>query len=274
MGSSPPLDCRAASSRVPGEEDPLDVPNERPERRVIARTTAIACALAARGAAAPAALQPVRRRPHAVPPEARRDRLHRRHHGQPHDPIEGVDVILTKPDGITETVTTGEDGKFSFEVTEPGRLPRRRRPRHPAQGFRAAAAGRGRPARPDGALKVDSVSWAVLRRDADRARRRLRATPRASGTSSSSPASTASASACCWPWPASASSLIYGTTGISNFAHAEQVTLGGMLGYFLVNVHGLNLWLGWAARGHRCAASAAGSRTASCGSRCDDAGWA
>ncbi|GAA4720935.1 branched-chain amino acid ABC transporter permease [Nocardioides conyzicola] len=39
-------------------------------------------------------------------------------------------------------------------------------------------------------------------------------------------------------------SLIYGTTGLSNFAHAEQVTLGGMLGYLLINVHGLNIWLG------------------------------
>lgn len=39
-------------------------------------------------------------------------------------------------------------------------------------------------------------------------------------------------------------SLIYGTTGLSNFAHAEQVTLGGILGYFLVNEHGLSLWVG------------------------------
>ena len=39
-------------------------------------------------------------------------------------------------------------------------------------------------------------------------------------------------------------SLIYGTTGLSNFAHAEQVTLGGILGYLLVNEHGLNLWVG------------------------------
>ncbi|GAA1144901.1 hypothetical protein GCM10009606_25150 [Nocardioides aquiterrae] len=39
-------------------------------------------------------------------------------------------------------------------------------------------------------------------------------------------------------------SLIYGTTGLSNFAHAEQVTLGGMLGYWLVNLHSMNLWLG------------------------------
>ena len=39
-------------------------------------------------------------------------------------------------------------------------------------------------------------------------------------------------------------SLIYGTTGLSNFAHAEQVTLGGILAYGLCNVAGLGLLLG------------------------------
>jgi neutral amino acid transport system permease protein len=39
-------------------------------------------------------------------------------------------------------------------------------------------------------------------------------------------------------------SLIYGTTGLSNFAHAEQVGLGGILGYFLINQAGLNLLVG------------------------------
>jgi branched-chain amino acid transport system permease protein len=39
-------------------------------------------------------------------------------------------------------------------------------------------------------------------------------------------------------------SLIYGTTGLSNFAHAEQVTLGGILGYWFVNQGGLSLLLG------------------------------
>ncbi|MDF1603117.1 hypothetical protein [Nocardioides sp. YIM 152315] len=39
-------------------------------------------------------------------------------------------------------------------------------------------------------------------------------------------------------------SLIYGTTGLSNFAHAEQVTLGGLLGYFFVNQQGLSLVVG------------------------------
>ena len=36
------------------------------------------------------------------------------------EPIADVDVILTKPDGSTETQTTEDDGKFAFTVTEPG----------------------------------------------------------------------------------------------------------------------------------------------------------
>ena len=39
-------------------------------------------------------------------------------------------------------------------------------------------------------------------------------------------------------------SLIYGTTGLSNFAHAELVTLGGVLGYGFIRVMGLPLVLG------------------------------
>lgn len=38
-------------------------------------------------------------------------------------------------------------------------------------------------------------------------------------------------------------SLIYGTTGISNFAHGELVTLGGLLAYVFANLMGLNLWI-------------------------------
>ncbi|WP_296195483.1 branched-chain amino acid ABC transporter permease [uncultured Microbacterium sp.] len=38
-------------------------------------------------------------------------------------------------------------------------------------------------------------------------------------------------------------SLIYGTTGISNFAHGEMVTVGGLLAFVFANQLGLNLWL-------------------------------
>lgn len=38
-------------------------------------------------------------------------------------------------------------------------------------------------------------------------------------------------------------SLVYGTTGLSNFAHAEQITLGGFLGYVFAVQLGLNIVL-------------------------------
>lgn len=38
-------------------------------------------------------------------------------------------------------------------------------------------------------------------------------------------------------------SLIYGTTGISNFAHGEMVTLGGLLAYVFANVLGMNVFV-------------------------------
>jgi neutral amino acid transport system permease protein len=160
------------------------------------------------------------------------------------DPIEGVDVVLTKPDGSTDTVTTEADGKFSFEVTakgdylvgvDPDTLPKGSELRPPVE---ANLVG------PDGALKVNNVvlgkSYAAT------------LTVRAAGFDDSTSK---------WDEFLQSSvngirlglllalasvglSLIYGTTGLSNFAHAEQVTLGGMLGYFLINVHGINLWLG------------------------------
>jgi branched-chain amino acid transport system permease protein len=160
------------------------------------------------------------------------------------DPIEGVDVILTKPDGSTETQTTEKDGKFAFTVTEPGNylvgvdqdsLPKGSELRPPA-----TADLRG----PDGTIKVDNVQLGqnygpVL-------------TIRAAGFDDSSST---------WDEFLQSSvngirlglllalasvglSLIYGTTGLSNFAHAEQVTLGGMIGYGLVNVQGLPLVVG------------------------------
>jgi neutral amino acid transport system permease protein len=160
------------------------------------------------------------------------------------EPIEGVDVILTKPDGSTETETTEKDGKFSFTVDQPGdylvgvdpdTLPKGSELRPPAE-----AALRG----PDGALKVNGVelgkSYAAT------------LTVRAAGFDDSTST---------WDEFLQSSvngirlglllalasvglSLIYGTTGLSNFAHAEQVTLGGMVGYGLVNVAGLPLLVG------------------------------
>jgi len=159
-------------------------------------------------------------------------------------PIEGVDVILTKPDGSTETQTTEKDGKFSFTVTEPGNylvgvdpdtLPDGSELRPPAQ-----ASLRG----PDGALKVDNVqlgqnygaTLTVRDADFDDSTNKLDEFIQSAVNGIRLGLLLALASV--------GLSLIYGTTGLSNFAHAEQVTLGGMVGYGLVNVAGINLWLG------------------------------
>ena len=197
------------------------------------------------------------------------------------DPIEGVDVILTKPDGSTETQTTEKDGKFSFTVTEPGdylvgvdadTLPKGSELRPPAE-----AALRG----PDGTLKVDNVelgksygaTLTVRAADFDDCTSKWEEFLQSSVNGLRLGLLLALASV--------GLSLIYGTTGISNFAHAEQVTLGGMLGYCLVNV---GITSGLASDRSTCGsvvcswsssvASAAGSRTGSCGNRCDDGGWA
>jgi branched-chain amino acid transport system permease protein len=160
------------------------------------------------------------------------------------NPLGGVDVVLTKPDGTTETQTTEDDGKFSFTVTEPGdylvgvdqdTLPKGSELRPPAE-----AGLRG----PDGALKVNGVelgrSYAatltVRAADFDDSTSKLDEFLQSSVNGIRLGLLLALASV--------GLSLIYGTTGISNFAHAEQVTLGGILGYALVNVQGLNLWVG------------------------------
>jgi neutral amino acid transport system permease protein len=160
------------------------------------------------------------------------------------EPIADVDVILTKPDGSTETQTTEDDGKFSFSVTEPGNylvgvdpdtLPKGSELRPPAE-----AAVRG----PDGALKVDNVelgknygaTLTVRAADFDDSTSKWDEFLQSSVNGIRLGLLLALASV--------GLSLIYGTTGISNFAHAEQVTLGGMLAYFLINVHGINLWVG------------------------------
>ena len=72
------------------------------------------------------------------------------------DPIDGVDVILTKPDGSTETQTTEADGKFSFTVTEPGDYLVGVDPDTLPKGSELRRR-RARPRGPDGALKVDGV---------------------------------------------------------------------------------------------------------------------
>ena len=117
----PPLDCRAASGRVPGEEDPLmsrtSVLSARSSQggrlssgwSCSSRRSSCCSSSRSADAATP------------VPAEDGRDRLHRRHHGQPRRPDRGR---RRHPDQARRLrrrrQTTEEDGKFDFTVTEPG----------------------------------------------------------------------------------------------------------------------------------------------------------
>ncbi len=160
------------------------------------------------------------------------------------DPIEGVDVILTKPDGSTETQTTEKDGKFAFSVTEAGdylvgvdadTLPDGSELRPPVE-----ANLRG----PDGTIKVSGVQLGqsygpvltVRAADFDDSSSKWDEFLQSSVNGIRLGLLLALASI--------GLSLIYGTTGLSNFAHAEQVTLGGMVAYGLINVLGMGLWIG------------------------------
>jgi len=159
------------------------------------------------------------------------------------NPIADADVILTKPDGTTETVTTEKDGKFTFEVTEPGdylvgvdeeTLPKDYDLRPPREDLRG----------PDNTLKISGVTLGrtfgapleVRSADFDESTSTFEETLQSAFNGLRLGLLLALASV--------GLSLIYGTTGIANFAHAEQVTLGGMVGYGFINVMGLNLWLG------------------------------
>jgi branched-chain amino acid transport system permease protein len=161
------------------------------------------------------------------------------------DPIEGVDVILTKPDGSTETQTTEDDGKFSFQVTESGEY----------------LVGIDQETMPDGIefkpptgdllgegdtykVTIDLSSPQTANRVAN-----LDVGPPAPEARSTLDKVTQSAFnglrlGLLLALASVGLSLIYGTTGLSNFAHAEQVTLGGMLAYLFVNQQGMPLLVG------------------------------
>ena len=152
--------------------------------------------------------------------------------------MEGVDVNVTGPGGFDETATSDDRGKWSVTVTEPGEytatIDEESLPKN------VGVTGN------EGSVKVTitnlsqgkAVAFGVRTGDysaaVSTADRIIRST--FSGLRLGLLLALASIGL----------SLIYGTTGLSNFAHAELVTLGGMLGYMVVNQWGVNAWLGCA----------------------------
>jgi neutral amino acid transport system permease protein len=158
------------------------------------------------------------------------------------NPIAGVDVILTGPDGTQTVSTTEDDGKYSFEVTESGDY---------LIGVDSETLPEGVAyIPPTGALLGEGDTFKVSI-DLTNAKK-LSVAPNLN----IGPAATAGPSTLdrvlqsgfnglrlglLLALASVGLSLIYGTTGISNFAHAEQVTLGGMMAYLFANVMGLPL---------------------------------
>lgn len=161
------------------------------------------------------------------------------------NPVEGADVTLLDEAGTeVEAQTTGADGKFSFQVTEPGEyllsvdpeslpddveiIPPPERFQGPDGSIRVTIDRLGTSAAP--ALEVRSVDYdAAGAGFGDQIAQSLVQGLRLG---------------LLLALAAIGLSLIYGTTGLSNFAHAEQVTLGGMVGYGICNVAGVPLWPG------------------------------
>ena len=155
------------------------------------------------------------------------------------DTVADADIVITAPNGEESTVTTDDSGKWSYQATEPGKY----EVSLDEESLPEGVTGRGKSTRtvnvqigPD----VQQKSFVALFEvrtgsfDASTSRTDLFIQSAFNGLRLGLLLALASVGL----------SLIYGTTGLSNFAHAEQVGLGGILAYALVNQAGLNLWVG------------------------------
>ena len=146
--------------------------------------------------------------------------------------VPGVDLSITSADGVEEIVTTGEDGKWNVTVSEPGKytvaivdgsLPEE------LVGGKAVVVKAKLGVTAAAILEVRTSDYKASETFADQL---LQSS--VNGLRLGLLLALASVGL----------SLIYGTTGLSNFAHAEQVGLGGIVAYGLINLGGMNLWLG------------------------------
>jgi neutral amino acid transport system permease protein len=153
--------------------------------------------------------------------------------------VAGVDIIITPPSGEETTVTTNDAGGWNYQATEAGDY----KVAIDEESLPEGISARGKTERtvkvtigPDVKQKTFVALFEVRTGsfDASTSRTDLLIQSAFNGLRLGLLLALASVGL----------SLIYGTTGLSNFAHAEQVGLGGILAYALVNQAGLNLWIG------------------------------
>jgi neutral amino acid transport system permease protein len=155
------------------------------------------------------------------------------------DTVADVDIVITTPSGEETTVTTDGAGKWNYQATEPGQyqvaldeesLPEDITARGKTE--RVVNVRLGEDVQQKSFVALFEVRTGAF--DATTSRTDLLIQSAFNGLRLGLLLALASFGL----------SLIYGTTGLSNFAHAEQVGLGGILAYALVNLAGLNLWVG------------------------------
>jgi neutral amino acid transport system permease protein len=146
--------------------------------------------------------------------------------------LSGVDIIVTNKDGEELTATTGDDGKWNVTVEEKGpyavKIDESTLPKDVVTTGEVKVNARFGVTTP-ALIEIRTSSY-----DASQSKLDELIQSSANGIRLGLLLALASVGL----------SLIYGTTGLSNFAHAEQVGLGGILGYAFVNLRGMDIWLG------------------------------
>ena len=149
------------------------------------------------------------------------------------DVVPGVDITITGPDGEAKTVTTGDDGKWNISLAKEGtyvvKIDESTLPKDLAVKVAQVKVIAKFGVTKGAVVEVRTSSYQAKETKLDELIQSS-----ANGIRLGLLLALASIGL----------SLIYGTTGLSNFAHAEQVTLGGILGYELINQRGMGLFVG------------------------------
>lgn len=151
-------------------------------------------------------------------------------------PVPGATITLTDPSGASQTATTGDDGRWQFNVSDEGKYQVSLDESSLPEGMVVTGKSTVDLTIKFGTIAANSASFSINASGYDPNKKDHLAEILQglfNGIIFGLLLALASMGV----------SLIYGTTGMSNFAHGEQVTLGGVLAYWFCNA-GLPFGLG------------------------------
>jgi branched-chain amino acid transport system permease protein len=143
-------------------------------------------------------------------------------------PISGATVVLTSPSGDEQTTESDSDGKWHFNVTEEGTYQVSLDESTLPSGMEVEGKNQVNVPIKFGTIAANSASFSI-NASGYNPNKKDKAAEVMQGIYNGIVFGLLLALA------SIGVSLIYGTTGMSNFAHGEQVTLGGVLGYWFCN---------------------------------------